>query len=278
VVATDKAGNVAAPSAAGSVRVWTHSDGVAGLSAGYWSQHLPGTKGGAAAWGNGNVTLGTGTLGGATLAIGSSGATQLINSSDTANDARQILLKQALAAELNLQNGESAPGQLSNTIPGTNPLTHASTVGTDLITLGVDWLQGKGPFVYSAGTGNIDTSHDGTLQLGTTGTVSNPGGVEYNTKTASFTSTAQVTSGNEWQTAVDSGVFNPATGLDFKINGQDLKNMLQAFNQNQLVTSKDGTMVGWNANGAVGGAVTDIQQNTSTGVFTVLKDAGIIHG
>ena len=141
-----------------------------------------------------------------------------------------------------------------------------AVVGTDLITEAVKWLTGKSPFIYPDGSsGNVDTNHDGALSASGTGS-----GVEFNTTAGAFTSTALTSSKNAWGTAESLGL----SPTDFKVSGQDLKNALQAFNQNQLVTSSDGMQVGWNS----GGSITDIHLNNANGMWTVLKDAGVIHG
>jgi hypothetical protein len=69
-------------------------------------------------------------------------------------------------------------------------------------------------------------------------------------------------------------VLNTLTGKDFMISGQDLKNSLQAYDQNKLAVSADGQWVGWNA----GGVVTGLQQNNASGMFAVLVQNGVLHG
>jgi hypothetical protein len=203
---------------------------------------------------NGN---GTSDMGSNALFVPLSAATQLINSSASANDTRQILLRHALAAQLNIDNGDRDPG-----------LTTGATVGTDLISVAVAWLKGQGPFIYSDGSsGKVDfVGATGVLDSGISGTA-----IDYNTKTASFTSTQLTSNTNAWNQSVALGL----SPTDFHISGEDLKNALQAFNQNQLITSRDGTTVGWNTGN---GAMTDIHTNNAAGFWTVLKDAGVIHG
>jgi uncharacterized repeat protein (TIGR01451 family) len=193
-------------------------------------------------------------LGETTLWVPLTVAQQQINSSDAAADTRQILLKHALAAQLNIDNGANDPGH--------------TTVGTDLISDAVKWLEGKGPFIYSGSSGNIDTlAPYGQI------TAANGAGAEYNTKTAAFTSTALTSSKSAWQTLVDTGIPNPGTSTtpnhDFWVNGEGLKNALQAFNQGQLATN--GQQVFWLS----GGFVTDVHANDASGMWSVLKDAGL---
>jgi hypothetical protein len=72
---------------------------------------------------------------------------------------------------------------------------------------------------------------------------------------------------------VDTGIPNPGTSTtpnhDFWVNGEGLKNALQAFNQGQLATN--GQQVFWLS----GGFVTDPHTNDATGMWSVLKDAGL---
>ena len=184
-----------------------------------------------------------------TLFVSLKAAQQLIASSVAANDTRQILTRHALAAQLNINNGDKSPGGM--------------TVGADLISKAVSWLKGSGPFIYSDGSsGKIDTNVNGVLTAGTTGTI------EYNTITAAFTSTILTSNKMAWQQQVAMG-FSPS---DFYVSGEELKNGLQAFNENQLVTSADGSLVGWNN----GGGMTNAHTNNASGMWTVLRDAGIV--
>jgi hypothetical protein len=72
---------------------------------------------------------------------------------------------------------------------------------------------------------------------------------------------------------VDTGIPNPGTSTtpnhDFWVNGEGLKNALQAFNQGQLATN--GQQVFWLS----GGFVTDVHANDASGMWSVLKDAGL---
>jgi hypothetical protein len=90
---------------------------------------------------NGNGAIDTGET---TLLVPKTAAIQIINSSQTANDTRQILMSQAEGAQLNINSGDVDSG--------------IKSVSVDLITDAVYWLEGKSPFIYGAagGTGNVD--------------------------------------------------------------------------------------------------------------------------
>lgn len=87
--------------------------------------------------------------------------------------------------------------------------------------------------------------------------------VDYNTSTKAFlldanfgaTGTALTSNLQAWQTNVDVFDFddlNPLTTTDVVMaNGEDLKNALESFNQGKLITSADGTLVGWSTDGGV---------------------------
>src|SRR5262249_40129019 len=103
---------------------------------------------------NGNGLVDTGET---TLFVALAAAQQIIRSQDSANDTRQILMKHALAAQLNINNGDKQPN--------------------DLIGEAVSWLKGQTPYMYTDGsTGKIDTGNPGVLDIAT----------EYNTSTAAF--------------------------------------------------------------------------------------------
>ena len=185
-----------------------------------------------------------------TLFVSLTAAQQLIASSVSANDTRQILARHAIAAQLNVDNGDRAPGGM--------------TVGADLISKAVSWLKGQGPFVYSDGsTGKVDvTGISAVLDAGTSGSI------DYNTNHAAFTSTVLSSSKMAWQQDKALGLAS----TDFYVSGEELKDALQAFNENKLVTSADGSKVGWNN----GYGMANAQTNNATGVWTVLRDANVI--
>jgi protocatechuate 3,4-dioxygenase beta subunit len=185
-----------------------------------------------------------------TLFVSLKAAQQLVASSVSANDTRQILARHAIAAQLNIDNGDRAPG--------------GTTVGADLISKAVSWLKGQGPFVYSDGsTGKVDvTGAIGVLDVGTSGSI------DYNTSNAAFTSASLSSSKMAWQQDKALGLAS----TDFYVSGEELKDALQAFNENRLVTSADGSKVGWSN----GYGMTNIHTNNATGAWTVLRDAGVI--
>ena len=126
----------------------------------------------------------------------------------------------------------------------------------------VQWLKGDGVFLYSDGSsGDIDRVGTlGILESGSSGTI------DYNTNTAAFTSSALSSSKYAWLQDKSMGVS------DFTASGEEIKNALQAFNQDQLITSSDGKYVGWNSNGNIAG----MQTNDANGLWTVLRANGII--
>jgi hypothetical protein len=166
------------------------------------------------------------------------------------------MMKQAILAQENIDNGKADPGLF----PG-------QPAGHDLITEAVSWLKGVAPFTYSPISTNVDTNRDGVLQ---TGPVAGSG-VEYNTTTHAFMSPLQKSTMNSWVQYVDTINSTPQTG-DILINGQDLRNALVAFNTSQLVTLMAGTQVAWNNNGAI----SDIHPNTANTFLTVLADNHVI--
>ena len=171
-----------------------------------------------------------------TLFVSLNAAVQIIKSSDSATDTRQILMSQALAAQLNIYNGAADP--------------------LDLVGEAVAWLTGSAPYQYGNSTGDVDRNNNGVLD--TTGAL-----VDYNTSTKAFlldanfgaTGTALTSNLQAWQTNVDVFDFddlNPLTTTDVVMaNGEDLKNALESFNQGKLITSADGTLVGWSTDGGV---------------------------
>ena len=180
-----------------------------------------------------------------TLFVSLSAAQKIISSSDSAGDARQILMKQAIAAQLNIYNGDDAPGKL--------------TVGADLISKAVQWLKGDGVFVYSDGSsGDVDrVGSAGVLESGSSGTI------DFNTSSGAFTSSALSTSKKAWYEDKSMGIS------DFTADAEELKNALQAFNEDKLITSSDGTKVGWSTGGSM-------VNNDANGLWSVLRSHGVI--
>ncbi|MEJ0020256.1 MAG: SdrD B-like domain-containing protein [Acetobacteraceae bacterium] len=277
--ATDSAGNTASVSATDIAQYTTVGKFVSdrdAQSSSYWGSHqsywdgsgncgssdvlysLPnhGKSGPSGAVGvllgdtNGNGVKDSGET---TLFVSVKAAQDLIGASSSSTDMRVLMMKQAIAAQLNIDAGLSAPGVM----PG-------DTVGADLISEAVKWLTGASPFAYSDGsTGNVDTNHDGVLSVG------NSNSYEYNTSSDKFTSTSLVSSKNAWLTDKSLGL----SPTDIQVSGKDLMNALTAFNADQLVVSKDGLQVGWEGNG---GSVSDIHLNTSANMWGVLKDQHVI--
>jgi hypothetical protein len=274
---TDTAGHVGTPSATDpSSYIGTFKLGAGGLTIGYWYTHqslwsIP--SGGV----RGDVLLGSGASPvGGSLSVPKLAAIQLINSSQTANDTRQILMSQAEATQLNINAGANDPGGLSP--------------GRDLISEAVYWLEdrnlkdGSPSFIYADHhSGNVDATHNGKVDTLAGGTLAS--GYDYNSTAKAFTfegadgfqvaNKVLTSSTNAWQTLLDTGVGTGVSHQDFAVNGEGLKNALMYFNQNMLVTSKDGLQIGWNASGAVGGIPTDIHANNAAGMWAVLNDQHI---
>jgi hypothetical protein len=283
----------------GSSYTGSFVEGVAGLSQGYWYNHTTQTKQDPnhhwasevnvnGVWG---VLLGdsTGALAGHTLTsaqitglyasgelfIPDAAAIQLINSSQSANDTRQTLMSQAMAAQLNINHGDTDPG-----------------VGTsgDLIKEAVAWLEGASPFsgFSDHSSGNVDKLHDGIL-----------GADDYNTSKAAFTfeggdtavwqiaNKALTSSMQAWQTLetfITPGTFISPSGVQaggsdglVKADGEGLKNALMAFNQNQLVTDNFGH-VAWDASGSTSGPFTYEINNGPNDFWAVLAATSGLHG
>src|SRR5262245_48904316 len=149
-----------------------------------------------------------------TLFVSLAAAQQIINSADSASDARQILMSQALAAQLNIYNGAGEPN--------------------DLIKEAVMWLKGEAPYQYGTNsTGKVDTNGDGILSS-----------AEYNTSTKAFTGdangslsgTALTSNLQAWQKFVDVAGGAASWGTA-EANGEGLKNALMWFNDGHLVVS-----------------------------------------
>ncbi len=189
-----------------------------------------------------------------TLFVTLKAAQELEAASSSSTDMRVLLIKQAIAAQLNIDDGLNAPGLT----PGSN------VVGTELITEAVKWLTGKSPFIYSDGSsGNVDPNHDGAISAGSSSSY------EFNTSTGQFTSGALASSKNAWVTDKSLGL----SPTDVQINGKDLLAALTAYNNNQLVVSQDGLQIGWENSY---GAVSDVHLNTPANLWTVLQDQHVI--
>jgi protocatechuate 3,4-dioxygenase beta subunit len=250
-----------------------------GLTAGFWGQHLSAWNGDNCDDGKNSNLVASGVLrktdilvgvandcwgkgvllgdvngngytdsGETTLFVPLSAAQQIIRSSESATDARQILMKQALAAQLNIYNGAGSPG--FNTTDG--------IVGAEMITLATKWLRGMQldsnsgmQFVFPDGSsGSVDRRGSaGVLNTGTT----NGSSVDYNTSTGAFNSTTLSSSRNAWNLGVDA---DPTAGI-LRIDGEGLKNILDQYNNSKLVMSADGSMVAWKNGSSFVGVMAD---------------------
>jgi len=148
-----------------------------------------------------------------------------ILSAKVSGDARISMLQQAIAAQLNIYNGVVNPGTSPDAGAG-----YQSLAG-DLITEATLWLKTWGGGTKSGGASNLFA--DGVLDAS-----------DYNITKASL-SDAQSAAQRAlfWNTSVDVD----ATARDIHATGEDLKNLLDAFNNNKLITSAEG-QVAWNQN------------------------------
>lgn len=205
--------------------------------------------------GNGRVDAGE-----TTLFVSVQAAQQIISSSMTGtSDMHIVMMRQLITAQLNVYNYADAPGY----VPG------STTVGNDLLSLGVKWLRGLGQFSsFSDGSsGNVDKySNSGALDAGTSGYI------DYNLNTKKLTASQLFSNTKAWTQKVD---IDPSAGT-FNVSGLDIKNAIEAFNANgtKLVTSVDGSMVGW----AGTGSITNVQENNAMNMWGVLKSAGVVSG
>ncbi|AMN43730.1 MSCRAMM family protein [Rhodoplanes sp. Z2-YC6860] len=145
-----------------------------------------------------------------------------------------ILLNQLDAAQLNIYNGAHDPGSYNFG----NPISPA---GHDLVGEGVKFLQG----LFSGAVQNTATS----------------------TNLSSWTS-------HDPSVAFDTHQTRGPGGTEIYASGQDLKNVLQAFNQGQIVTSNDNTLVGWSTDQGI--TVTGVHANTPDAFWLVAWEHGVI--
>ncbi len=268
---------------------------VKGLTKGFWGQHMEAWDGGTGTntnrWdklvgtdltmkdvliqvdsdGNGGLDSTKGILlgdvnangltdtGETTLFVSLAAAKSIILSSDSATDTRQILMSQALAAQLNINNlsGDYLPLDTTNAEGPNNIVTEAAL-----------WLRGTTPYIYNdnstdaAGglkdsSGKVDANDNGILESG-----------EYVSSAFTFDGNGTVLNGTAltsnlqaWQKAV--GVDTNTIDNLVKADGEGLKNALEAFNMGKLVVSSDGGSVGWfNGTGVI-----DVQANTVVDAF-----------
>jgi hypothetical protein len=186
-----------------------------------------------------------------TLFVPLAAARLIIDPNATSSDTRFILMRQAIASQLNVDNGHHEPN--------------------DVLSEAVHWLRGQSPFTFTDGTTGKIGNGDGVLQS-TEYTIS--GGA------FSFNAGALSSSSQAWNQDVD--VYggsnandwdnNPSLAGNQEANGQDVKNALQSFNMGQLVTSLDGSQVG-----LYNGVFVDFAHaNTTDSFWLTLHDGGLI--
>ena len=150
-------------------------------------------------------------------------AAKAIESSSTTGDARIIMLQQAIAAQLNIYlNQTAANGGDPNLIGGAEP--------NDVITDAVKWLKtygGQDNNDIVAGDFSVDKKNGITLE-----------------------GSKVLTSSDAWNLPVDQTADSPWVALanggsDVYATGEGLKNALMWWNQGELKTSSDGSVVGW---------------------------------
>lgn len=162
-----------------------------------------------------------------------------IESASTSGDARLIMLQQAIAAQLNIDNGVAQPN--------------------NLIDEAVMWLKGQGAW---AGLGvNVDANSDGIVDQ----------------NGSALAGSSVKTSTNAWAKYVD--VTDASTGItDWnggkEADGEGLKNALMWFNQGQLVTSGPSGHVAW----FNGSNIVDEHPNTLDQFWATLHEVGGLTG
>jgi hypothetical protein len=145
---------------------------------------------------------------------------QNILSSSVMSDNRISMLQQTIAAQLNIYNGDKNPG---SAWPDSNVTDKKAG---DLITEAVVWLKAYGGAALA--DGDLTSSIDYTISA---------------KKGGSFNTLLTATQDKQfWTTTRDVD----GTSNNIQATGEDLKNVLEAFNKNKLVTMADGT-VGWNS-------------------------------
>jgi hypothetical protein len=178
-------------------------------------------------------------------------AKAILSSSSTA-DARTIMLAQAIATQLNLDNGVSQP--------------------VNLIGEATQWLTNKGSWAGILGNGNgvnIDTNNDGF--------------VDENAAHTALLGSAIKTNSDAWQKYVD--VVDNSTGItewdrspgiagNQEADGEGLKNALMWFNQTQLATNISGTKIAW-TNGV---DIFNVHDNTLDNFWLTLHQTDIAGG
>jgi hypothetical protein len=163
-----------------------------------------------------------------------------IESSSTSGDARIIMLQQAIATQLNIDNGKAEPNAV--------------------IDEAVMWLTKQGAWSgvgVNIGNGNVDNGN------GTGGTVSTV--IENGAHTA-LAGSSVATSTAAWHTFID--VTDPSTGITdwnggHEADGEGLKNALMWWNDGHLVTTAAG-QVAYDPDGLGAGGVNPATINLNT--------------
>lgn len=169
--------------------------------------------------GDGQTSAGENTI------MVSNGVASALLSSKVSGDARVSMLQQAIAAQLNIYNGVINPGDSPDAAVG-----YQSLAG-DLITETTLWLKTWGGGTKSGSASNLFA--DGVLNAS-----------DYNISKASLTDVQSAAQrALFWNTSVDVD----STDRNIHATGEDLKNLLDAFNNNKLITSAEG-QVAWNDN------------------------------
>ena len=164
-----------------------------------------------------------------------------IESSSAGGDARVIMLQQAIATQLNIDNHVGQPN--------------------DLIDEAVMWLKGQGTW---AGLGvNVDADNNGIVDQNAAGTAL--AGSTVKTSSVAWTKYVDVTDAS-------SGITDWNGGKE--ADGEGLKNALMWFNQGQLVTSGAGGHVAW----FDGSNIIDEHPNTLDQFWLTLHEVGGLTG
>jgi uncharacterized repeat protein (TIGR01451 family) len=225
-------------------------------AASYWASHSSAFANGVLVGDtNGN---GVADAGEDTLFFSAAAVHDLISIADSSNDVRLGMAREALAAQLNINDLAAQDGHSGK-----------AYAPAGLVTDAVEWLKGEAPFQFSDGSsGNVDSNHDGI--------------VGWNANSHNFTEGSAAKSNKAaWGTQVD--VYNgPIANGDWdnnsslagnqEANGLNLMHALQNYNAEQLVVSTDGQNVGWN-NGV---SVVGVHSNDTDNFWLTLKDTGHI--
>ena len=173
--------------------------------------------------GNGDVLMGDinrdGSITGneVGLLVTNAVAKSILNSA-VGGDNRVAMLKQAIAGQLNINNQDVNPGKAWGTSQTGDKLAG------DMITEAVQWLKSYGGAALS----------DGILNT-----------TDYNTSKGKFFTDLTTAEANSfWNTSRDVD----GTLANIQATGAGLKNVLEAFDTNKLVTSANGDLIAWNAN------------------------------